>query len=54
MNIPKRAFRGAPAISKVTNDEIEMIEPIIATTCLRRISPVPILHEPGIYCDELN
>ena len=49
MNIPKRAFLGASAISKVTKDEVEIIEPIIATTCLRRISPVPILHEPGIY-----
>ncbi len=49
MNIPKRAFLGASAISKVTKDEIEIIEPIIATNCLRRISPVPILHEPGIY-----
>jgi hypothetical protein len=49
MNIPKRAILGASAISKVTKDEIEIIEPIIATTCLRRISPVPILHEPGIY-----
>jgi len=49
MNIPKRAFRGAPAISKVTKDEIEMIKPIIATTCLRRISPDPILHAPGMY-----
>ena len=29
--------------------DIEIIEPIIATPCLRRISPVPILHEPGIY-----
>jgi hypothetical protein len=49
MNIPKRAFLGASAISKVTKDEIEMIKPIIATTCLRRTSPVPILHEPGMY-----
>jgi hypothetical protein len=48
-NIPNRAFLGALAISKVTKDEIEIIVPIIATTCLRRISPDPILHEPGMY-----
>jgi hypothetical protein len=46
--IPKRAPRGALDEISVISDYMDNARPISATICLRRISPLPILHAPGM------
>ena len=54
MKIPRRAPRGALVEISAISDEIEIAKPISATICRCRISPLPILQEPGMYCAVLT